>query len=673
VNSSSPSSLLQDHPELEVHPPPARVVSRAYVKSMDEYNRLYNESIQHNEKFWSQQASELIQWNKKFTSARSGAFKDGSIEWFNGGELNASVNCIDRHLKDHANKVAIIWESDSGDSTRKITFQELSDSVNQFANSLKSLGVVKGAHVCIYMPMVPEAVIAMLACARIGAVHSVVFAGFSQDALRDRIVDGHCEHIITADEGRRGGKKIPLKSLVNKAIKGEEVEKLVKNVIVYKNTGSSKIEMVDGRDRWWDEIIRDQSTKCEPANLKSSDPLFMLYTSGSTGKPKGIVHALGGYLTYVTATTKYFFDLHDDDIYACVADVGWITGHSYMVYGPLSNGATTLLFEGIPTYPTPARYWEMIEKHKISVFYTSPTAVRTLMKSGEENVKKTNRQSLRIIGSVGEPINAEAWRWLYHTVGEDKCSIVDTYWQTETGGIIISPLPGATPQKPGSCTKPFFGIQPVLLDEKTGKVIEGNDVSGLLAISDAWPGLAKTIYGDHERFVKTYFKEYPGYYITGDGARRDRDGYYWITGRVDDVINVSGHRIGSAEVESALLLDKRVSESAVIGIPHETKGSGLFCFVIGKDGVEHSEEFVRELILLIRTQIGPFAAPEHILISKDVPKTRSGKIMRRLLRKIAVGDEEVGDISTLADPAVVERLQKQVKKIKDKKPLPSKL
>ena len=663
---AKPSPTSADHPENQRHPPPSTLASAAYVQSMPDYQRQYKESLSDPAAYWHQQTNDLIHWQKPPSrqQAMRGSFEKGKVEWFVDGQLNAADNCIDRHARRNPNKVALLWESDDGKSTREITYQQLQHDVNQLANALRQRGAKKGDRVAIYMPMVPEAVVCMLACARIGAVHSVIFAGFSSDALRDRVVDGDCRFVMTADEGRRGGKTVPLKSVVDKAL---QEAKGVEHVIVYQNT-KAKVHMQQGRDEYFHDVTANQPTTCDSEIVAATDPLFMLYTSGSTGKPKGIVHATGGYLTYVTTTTKYVFDVHDDDRYACVADVGWITGHSYIVYGPLSVGATTFLFEGVPTYPSAGRYWEMVDRHKLSIFYTSPTAIRTLMKSGDGPVTSASLASLRILGSVGEPINPEAWRWLYSTVGRNRCSIVDTYWQTETGGIIMTPLPGATPQKPGSCTFPYFGIEPVLLNEK-GQVVEGNDVSGLLAINRPWPGLAVTIYGDHDRYVKTYLSESKGRYVTGDGARRDRDGYYWITGRVDDVINVSGHRIGSAEVESAMVLHPSVSEAACIGVGHETKGQGLFCFVIERDGTANTanqrNQLSTELRQLIRANIGPFAAPDWILVTSDVPKTRSGKIMRRLLRKIAEGETELGDTSTLADESVVARLVQQVKQLKE--------
>ena len=664
--NAKPSPTSADHPENQLHPPPPALTSAAHIRSLPDYQKQYNQSLSDPAAYWHQQANELIHWQTPPSRERAmqGSFEEGKVEWFVDGRLNAADNCIDRHAKRHPNKVAILWESDDGKTVREVTYQQLQSEVNKLANALRQRGVKKGDRVAIYMPMVPEAVFSMLACARLGAVHSVVFAGFSSDALRERVVDGECRFVITADEGRRGGRAIPLKPVVDKAL---QKAKGVKHVIVYRNTGAS-MNMQQGRDEYYHDITANQPTTCTSEFVHATDPLFMLYTSGSTGKPKGIVHATGGYLTYVTATSKYVFDLHDNDRYACVADVGWITGHSYIVYGPLSVGATTFLFEGVPTYPSAGRYWEMVDRHKLTVFYTSPTAVRTLMKSGDALVTAASLSSLRVLGSVGEPINPEAWRWLYSVVGRNRCSIVDTYWQTETGGIIMTPLPGATPQKPGSCTFPFFGIEPVLLNEK-GQVVEGNDVSGLLAINRPWPGLAATIYNDHARYVKTYLSESKGRYVTGDGARRDKDGYYWITGRVDDVINVSGHRIGSAEVESAMVLHPSVSEAACIGVAHETKGQGLFCFVIEKDGTANTaatrKKLSTELRQLVRANIGPFAAPDWVLVTGDVPKTRSGKIMRRLLRKIAEGETELGDTSTLADESVVARLVQQVKQLKE--------
>lgn len=650
-----------DRPEDEIHMP---TLKNAHVSSIEQYRSMYQQSINQPDQFWSDQATQLLDWSKPFTRVVSGSLAQGNVKWFEDGELNACFNCVDRHvLNGKGGKVAILWEADEPGVVRQVTYNMLLDQVSIFANTLKSMGVKKGSAVCIYMPNVPEAAVAMLACARLGAVHSVVFGGFSKDALRDRIVDGECSIVITADGGLRGGKATPLKTIVDDALQDRQAASIVKKVIVYKNTGES-VPMAEGRDIWWSQAQAGQSNICPPVAIKATDPLFMLYTSGSTGKPKGIVHAVGGYITYAASTMKYLFDIHEDDRHACLAGVGWITGHTYIVYGPLALGTTTFMFDGIPTGPTPSRYWEMIERHRLTTFYTSPTAVRSLMKYSNSHVKKSDRSSLRVIGSVGEVINPEAWRWLHHEVGNKTTPIVDTYWQTESGGCLLAPLPGAVATKPGSATLPFFGVDPVLLNDK-GEVLTGNNVTGLLAIARPWPGLAQTIKGDHERFVSTYLASYPGYYLTGDSCHRDKDGYFWINGRVDDVINISGHRIGSAEVESALITDHRVSESAVIGIPHPVKGSALFCYVIGKEGVFHSQELVNELKQAVRANIGPFATPDHILITQDLPKTRSGKIMRRLLRKIAVGDTDIGDTSTLNDPSVVEKLMDQVRQLKE--------
>ena len=632
----------------KVYAVPAQWKKRAYVDDAA-YKKLYAESVKSPEKFWARQAKR-IDWFKAPTKIKntSFAYDDVSIKWFEDGILNVSVNCIDRHLKKRGNQVAIIWEGDDPYYDKKITYNELYEQVCRFANVLKKNGAKKGDRVTIYMPMIPEAAYAMLACTRIGAVHSVVFGGFSPDSLAGRINDCDSKLIVTADEGLRGGKKVPLKHNTDEALKrcaGNE------KVIVVRRTGGP-ITMEPGRDVWYHEEAAKVSAECKPEKMKAEDPLFILYTSGSTGKPKGVLHTTGGYLVYASLTHHDVFDYHDGDIYWCTADVGWVTGHSYIVYGPLANGATTLMFEGVPNYPTNSRFWEVIDKHKVNIFYTAPTAIRALMGAGEDPVKRTSRKSLRLLGSVGEPINPEAWEWYHRVVGDDRCPIVDTWWQTETGGILISPLPGATKLKPGSATRPFFGCQPALVDDK-GTILEG-EASGNLVILDSWPGQMRSVYGDHDRFVQTYFSAYKGKYFTGDGCRRDKDGYYWITGRVDDVINVSGHRLGTAEVESALVAHPKVSEAAVVGYPHDIKGQGIYCYVTLMAGETWSEDLKKDLIAHVRKEIGPLASPDKIQFAPGLPKTRSGKIMRRILRKIAEDDfSNLGDTSTLADPGVV--------------------
>lgn len=624
--------------------------ARAWLTN-DQYLEMYQASLDTPEAFWRDQANEFLTWSKPFSEVNHADLNKGETRWFADGELNASVNCIDRHLQDRAEQTAIIWEGDDPNDDANISYQELHDQVCQLANTLKARGVKKGDRVCIYMPMIPEAAYAMLACARIGAIHSVVFGGFSPQALRDRILDSDCQTVITADEGVRGGKPIPLKDNTDQAL---ESCPNVHSVIVVKRTGGD-IKWQAPRDIWYHEAIADQATTCEPESMNAEDPLFILYTSGSTGKPKGVLHTTGGYMLQAAMTHKYVFDYHDGDIYWCTADVGWVTGHSYIVYGPLANGAITLMFEGVPTYPDASRCWQVCDKHQVNIFYTAPTALRALMGQGNEFVTSTDRSSLRLLGSVGEPINPEAWEWYYHVVGEDKCPIVDTWWQTETGGIMITPLPGATDLKPGSATRPFFGVKPVLLDP------DGNEItgagSGNLAISQSWPGQIRTVFGDHQRCVDTYYSAYPGYYFTGDGARRDEDGYFWITGRVDDVLNVSGHRMGTAEVESALVLHDAVAEAAVVGYPHDIKGQGIYAYVTLMSGSEGSDELLAELNQLVRTEIGAIAKPDVIQWAPGLPKTRSGKIMRRILRKIAENElDNLGDTSTLADPGVVEDL-----------------
>ncbi|MGC8118779.1 acetate--CoA ligase [Metapseudomonas otitidis] len=636
--------------EISLHPVPEDVRQRAHIDN-DTYQRLYRQSVDEPQAFWSEQATRFLHWFKPWDELHHSDLAKGEARWFKGGKLNVAYNCIDRHLDTRAEQIAIIWEGDNPTESAHITYRKLHSNVCRLANVLKARGVKKGDRVCIYMPMVPEAAYAMLACARIGAVHSVVFGGFSPDSLRDRILDADCRAVITADEGVRGGKYVPLKQNVDKALK--ECPDVSTVVVVQRTQG--EVGWVEGRDLWYHEALQGAAEACEPEWMDAEDPLFILYTSGSTGKPKGVLHTTGGYLLGAAMTHKYVFDYHEGEIYWCTADVGWVTGHSYIVYGPLANGATTLVFEGVPSYPDASRFWQVIDKHKVNIFYTAPTALRALMREGEEPVRRTDRSSLRLLGSVGEPINPEAWEWYYNVVGERRCPIVDTWWQTETGSILITPLPGATALKPGSATRPFFGVQPVLLDEK-GHEIEGPG-SGVLAIKASWPSQIRTVYGDHKRMIETYFSAYPGYYFTGDGARRDEDGYYWITGRVDDVINVSGHRIGTAEVESALVLHDAVAEAAVVGYPHDLKGQGIYAFVTPMKGLEPSEELKKELLALVSKEIGSFAKPELIQWAPGLPKTRSGKIMRRILRKIACNElENLGDTSTLADPSVVQNL-----------------
>ncbi len=621
----------------------------------DTYLSWYKQSVKDPEKFWGKHGKR-IDWFKPYTKVKNTSFTGKvSIKWFEDGVTNVAYNCIDRHLKKRGDQVAIIWEGDNPYLDKKITYNELYDQVCRLANVMKKHGVKKGDRVTIYMPMIPEASYAMLACARIGAVHSVVFGGFSPDALAGRIIDCESTFVITADEGMRGGKPIPLKDNTDKAIDiAARHHVMVKNVLVVRRTGG-KTTWATSRDLWYHEEIAAVKGECKPEKMKAEDPLFILYTSGSTGKPKGVLHTTGGYLVYASMTHEYVFDYHEGDIYWCTADVGWVTGHSYIVYGPLANGATTLMFEGVPNYPSVSRFWEVIDKHKVNIFYTAPTALRALMGAGDEPVKKTSRKSLRVLGSVGEPINPEAWEWYYQVVGEKRSPIVDTWWQTETGGILITPLPGATALKPGSATRPFFGVQPQLVDNEGG-VIEGA-ADGNLCITDSWPGQMRTLYGDHKRFVETYFSTYKGKYFTGDGCRRDKDGYYWITGRVDDVLNVSGHRMGTAEVESALVSHDTVSEAAVVGYPHDLKGQGIYCYVTLMAGLEGSDELRKELVTHVRKEIGPIASPDKIQFAPGLPKTRSGKIMRRILRKIAEDDfGSLGDTSTLADPAVVDDL-----------------
>jgi acetyl-CoA synthetase len=636
--------------EITRHPVADAVRQRAHLDN-DAYLRLYQQSVEQPETFWGEQAKAFLDWFKPWDQVHTSDLKQGRAEWFKGGQLNVAYNCIDRHLEKRGEQIAIIWEGDNPAESAHITYNKLHHNVSRLANVLKSRGVKKGDRVCIYMPMIPEAAYAMLACARIGAVHSVVFGGFSPDALRDRILDADCRAVITSDEGVRGGKYIPLKANVDKALQSCPD---VSTVVVVERT-QGDVAWVEGRDLWYHQALKEVDTDCPAEPMDAEDPLFILYTSGSTGKPKGVLHTTGGYLLGAAMTHKYVFDYHEGDIYWCTADVGWVTGHSYIVYGPLANAATTLMFEGVPNYPDASRFWQVIDKHQVNTFYTAPTALRALMREGEGPVKATSRSSLRLLGTVGEPINPEAWEWYFHVVGDTRCPIVDTWWQTETGSILITPLPGATDLKPGSATRPFFGVQPVLLDEQ-GKEIEGPG-AGVLAIKASWPSQIRSVYGDHQRMIDTYFKPYPGYYFTGDGARRDEDGYYWITGRVDDVINVSGHRIGTAEVESALVLHDAVAEAAVVGYPHDVKGQGIYAYVTLMNGQEPSDGLKKDLLSLVGKEIGSFAKPELIQWAPGLPKTRSGKIMRRILRKIACNElENMGDTSTLADPSVVDSL-----------------
>ena len=626
-------------------------IKRTTHLTKEKYQEMYKRSINDPDGFWSEQAGEHLDWFEKWDDVSNVDFKKGQIEWFNGGKLNVSYNCIDRHLKTKADQTAIIWEGDDPSQSQHITYQQLHDRVCQLSNAMKSLGISKGDRVCLYMPMVPEAVYAMLACSRIGAVHSVVFGGFSPEALRGRINDSECKLVITADQGVRGAKALDLKENVDQAcLETPSVE----SVLVCKVTGGD-IAWKEGRDVWYHDVVDSQVSVCEPEVMDAEDPLFILYTSGSTGTPKGVLHTTGGYLLYATMTFKYVFDYQEDDVYWCTADIGWITGHSYLTYGPLANGATTLVFEGVPNYPDASRFWQVIDKHKVSIFYTAPTALRALMGAGDKYLENTSRSSLRILGSVGEPINPEAWQWYFEKVGNKKCPIVDTWWQTETGGIMIVPLPGATDAKPGSASLPFFGVEPVLLDDE-GQVIDGEG-AGNLSIPRSWPGQMRGIYNNPERFQSAYFQMYDGYYFTGDGCRRDEDGYYWITGRVDDVINVSGHRMGTAEVESALVLHQAVAEAAVVGYPHDIKGQGIYAYVTLMSGQEYTQELKDALVKHVRAEIGPVATPDVVHWAPGLPKTRSGKIMRRILRKIAEDDySNLGDTSTLAAPEVVEQL-----------------
>jgi acetyl-CoA synthetase len=636
----------------KVYAVPTEWENHAFINDA-KYKEMYARSVSDPEGFWAEHGKR-IDWIKPFTKVKNTSFDphNVSIKWFEDGTTNVSMNCIDRHLATRGDQVAIIWEGDSPDESKKITYKQLHEEVSRFANVLKAKGVNKGDTVSIYLPMIPEAAYAMLACARIGAIHTIIFGGFSPDSLAGRIEGSNSKVVITADEGLRGGRKVPLKANSDVAI--DKTGDIVQTQIVVKRTGG-KIDWKEGRDCWWHEEAAKASPDCPPAEINAEDPLFILYTSGSTGAPKGVVHCTGGYLVYAAMTHQYIFDYHDGDIYWCTADVGWVTGHSYIVYGPLANGATTLMFEGIPNYPSISRFWDVVDKHGVNIFYTAPTAIRSLMGAGEEPVKKTSRKTLRLLGSVGEPINPEAWEWYHRVVGDERCPIVDTWWQTETGGILITPLPGATALKPGSATRPFFGVQPQIVDA-SGNIIEGA-CEGNLVIADAWPGMMRTVYGDHERFQQTYFSTYPGKYFTGDGCRRDEDGYYWITGRVDDVINVSGHRMGTAEVESALVAHPAVSEAAVVGYPHDLKGQGIYAYVTVMEGIEPTEALRKELVAWVRKEIGPIASPDVVQFAPGLPKTRSGKIMRRILRKIAENEfGSLGDTSTLADPTVVDDL-----------------
>lgn len=648
---------MAERKESEIHHhdnilvPPSEDTLRQLNIQQDEYQAMYQKSIDNPEVFWTEEAQKRLDWMKPFTKVKNTSFDgDVGIRWFEDGVLNVSYNCIDRHLEKRGDKIALIWEGDNPEESQSITYKELHQEVCRFANVLKAQGVKKGERVLIYMPMILEAAYAMLACARIGAVHSVVFGGFSPEAIRGRVEDCSPSLIVTADEGVRGGKKIPLKANVDEAL--EKVTGEV-GVLVVKHTGAD-IAWKDGRDVWYHEQAKTVMAVCDPEPMNAEDPLFILYTSGSTGKPKGVLHTTAGYLLYASMTHEYVFDIKEDDIYWCTADVGWITGHSYILYGPLANGATSLMFEGVPNYPDISRCWQVVDKHKVTIFYTAPTAIRAIMREGDAPVAKTSRKSLRLLGTVGEPINPEAWNWYYHIVGDKRCPIMDTWWQTETGGFLITPVP-STPLKPGSATFPFLGVQPAIVDEN-GNPLEG-EAEGALCMLDSWPGQMRTVFGDHKRFKETYFSQFPGKYFSGDGARRDKDGYYWITGRMDDVLNVSGHRLGTAEIESALVAHKNVAEAAVVGYPHEIKGQGIYCFVILNAGIEGSDELKKELIQTVRKEIGPIASPDMLQWAPGLPKTRSGKIMRRILRKIACNDfENLGDTNTLTNPEVVQQL-----------------
>ena len=635
-----------------MEPPKDRISKHAAVSSLEQYQRLYRKSLDAPSEFWKAEAKRL-HWFHPPADVYDFDFEQVDVSWYAGGKLNACYNCVDRHLEDRAEKTAIVWAKDEPGEYQAISYADLKHEVCRVANVLKAHGVKKGDRVCIYLPMIPELAYTMLACARIGAVHSVVFAGFSADSLRDRILDAGCKVVVTANEGLRGGRKIPLKATTDRAVEGLS---LVETVLVAQRT-DKQVEMRVGRDHWLHEETAKQRSTCPAEWMDAEDPLYILYTSGSTGKPKGLLHTTGGYLVYAAMTHEYVFDLKPDDVYCCAADIGWVTGHSYIVYGPLANGATTVMFESTPLYPDAGRYWQMVDDLGINIFYTAPTAIRALIAAGDQHVKAHGRKTLRILGSVGEPINPEVWRWYHDVVGDRRCAVVDTWWQTETGGILITPLPGATPSKPGSATLPFFGVEPALVDD-AGNEIQGNGVNGNLVLKRSWPGQARTIFGDHARFRETYFARFPGYYFTGDGCRRDEDGYYWITGRVDDVLNVSGHRLGTAEIESALVEHEAVAEAAVVGFPHDIKGIGIYAYCI-VDPADESSDLVGSLKEKVREVIGPIATPDRIQIVPGLPKTRSGKIMRRILRKIAAGEyDELGDITTLADPDVVEKIIK---------------
>jgi acetyl-CoA synthetase len=645
----------------KIYPPPADFSAKSWISSMDQYREMYTRSIEDPDGFWAEVA-EGFHWHKKWDKVRSYNYDKGHvfIKYFEGGRTNITYNCLDRHVKAGlGDRVAILWEGNEPGEDARYTYAELKDRVCQFANVLKSKGVNKGDRISIYMPMVPELAIAMLACARIGAIHSIVFGGFSADSLADRILDSACTLLITTDGTYRGKKPVSLKAAADEAMrickdKGHQV----RTCVVVERVGAGHgiaTEMVDGRDEWWNDLMKTASTDCPPEWMDAEDPLFILYTSGSTGKPKGVQHTVGGYMIYTAVTFKNIFDYHPEDIFWCTADIGWVTGHSYIVYGPLANAATTIMFEGVPTYPDPGRFWDVVDKYKVNIFYTAPTAIRAIARYGDEPVNKRDLSSLRLLGSVGEPINPEAWNWYHSVVGKGRCPIVDTWWQTETGGVLITPLPGATPLKPGSATFPFFGVKPVILDEQ-GRELQG-ECEGMLCIQEPWPGQMRTVYGDHQRFEETYFSMFRGYYFSGDGCRRDRDGYYWITGRVDDVINVSGHHMGTAEVESALVSHPKVAEAAVVGYPHDIKGQGIYAYVTLNQGVEKTEALKKELVGHVRHEIGPIATPDVIHWADSLPKTRSGKIMRRILRKIAANEaDQIGDTSTLADPSVVQTL-----------------
>ena len=636
--------------ELQLYPVSDHWSENAWINK-EKYEDMYQESVESPDSFWEKQAAEFLDWSVKWEQVYSADFSKGHSTWFLGGKLNVTVNCIDRHLDNRGDQTAIIWEGDDPSEHKKISYKELHEHVSKMGNVLRHRNVKKGDRVCIYMPMIPEAAYAMLACARIGAVHSVVFGGFSPEALKDRILDSDCQVIITADEGYRGGKTVPLKENTDKAL--ESCPRVHTCLVIQRTSGD--IDWLEGRDVWYHDASNNVTSECHPEIMDSEDPLFILYTSGSTGKPKGVMHTTAGYLLMSAMSHKYTFDYKEGDIYWCTADVGWITGHSYIVYGPLCNGGTTLMFEGVPTYPDASRFWQVIDKHKVNQFYTAPTAIRALMGAGDSYVEKTSRESLKLLGTVGEPINPEAWEWYHRVVGDSRCPIVDTWWQTETGAHMLTPLPGVTELKPGSATHPFFGVQPILLDSE-GSEIKGEG-EGLLMIKASWPSQIRSVYGDHQRCVDTYFSPYPGYYFTGDGAKRDADGYYWITGRVDDVLNVSGHRMGTAEVESALVLHNKISEAAVVGCPHEIKGQGIYCFVTPMAGIDPDEQLRLELIALCVQEIGPIAKPDFIQWAPGLPKTRSGKIMRRILRKVAANElDNLGDTSTLADPSVVDQL-----------------